>query len=57
MKTSTISFTVELEDSVNPLLIQEALWKFLDCAKIEVIETEIDHVTEEENQLFLNYHD
>ena len=47
MKTSTISFTVELEDSVNPLFIQEALWKFLDCAKIEVIETEIDHVTEE----------
>ena len=49
MNTSTISFTFD-KDSVNPLMLQEAMWKLLDCFDIEVLETEVSNVTEEENK-------
>jgi hypothetical protein len=49
MNTSTISFTFD-KDSINPLMLQEAMWKLLDCFDIEVLETEVSNITEEENK-------
>jgi len=47
MNTTTISFTFD-KNQVNPLMLQEALWKLLDVFDIEVLETEVSNVTKEE---------
>lgn len=49
MNTSTISFTFD-KNEVNPLLLQEAMWKLLEVFQIEVLETEVTNVTKEENE-------
>jgi hypothetical protein len=48
MNKTTISFTFD-KNSINPLMLQDALWKLLDVFDIEVLETEVSNVTEEEN--------
>ena len=52
MNTSTISITVD-KDSVNPLMLEQALYGLFDLLKIEILESEVTNITPEENaQLF-----
>jgi hypothetical protein len=48
MKTTTISFTFD-KNSINPLMLHDALWNLLETFGIEVLETEVSNVTKEEN--------
>lgn len=52
MNTTTISFTFD-KDTINPLMLQDAIWKLLDVFDIEVLETEVSNVTEEENEAWI----
>jgi hypothetical protein len=49
MKTTTISFTFD-KNTINPLMLQDALWNLLETFGIEVLETEVSNVTKEENK-------
>jgi hypothetical protein len=48
MNNTTISFTFD-KNGMNPLTIQDELWNLLDTFGIEVLESEVSNVTEEEN--------
>ena len=48
METSTISLTFDKE-SVNPLMLEQALYGLFDLLKIEILESEVTNVTPEEN--------
>ena len=50
MKTTTISFTFD-KNTINPLMLHDALWNLLETFGIEVLETEVSNVTEEEKNL------
>lgn len=49
MKLTTITLTVEVEDHVNPLLIEDALHGTLELCDAEVIESSATNVSEEDN--------
>jgi hypothetical protein len=49
MNSTTISFTFD-KNGMNPLTIQDQLWNLLETFGIEVLETEVSNVTEEENK-------
>ena len=51
MNTSTISITVD-KSEVNPLLLEQALYQLLEAFKIEILESEVSNITEEENKEF-----
>ena len=51
MNTSTISITVD-KSEVNPLLLEQALYQLLEALKIEILESEVSNITEEENKEF-----
>lgn len=53
MKVTTLSFTLEVEDHINPLLIQDAIFQILDLCDAEVVESSATNVSEEDN---LNWH-
>ena len=50
MNSTTISFTFD-KNGMNPLTIQDQLWNLLETFGIEVLETEVSNVTEEEKNL------
>ena len=50
MKTTTLSFTVEIEDSFNPLILHEALFQGLLRCGVEVLESDVNNVSEKENK-------
>lgn len=51
MNTSTISITVD-KSEVNPLLLEQGLYQLLEALKIEILESEVSNITEEENKEF-----
>ena len=51
MNTSTISITVD-KSEVNPLLLEQGLYQLLEAFKIEILESEVSNITEEENKEF-----
>ena len=51
MNNSTISITVD-KSEVNPLLLEQALYQLLEAFKIEILESEVSNITEEENKEF-----
>ena len=56
MKTnnnSTISFTVNKE-FFDPLMLEHALSTLLENMGVNVIESSVDNITEEENEEFMN---
>ena len=53
MNTSTVSITVRVDKSeVNPLLLEQGLYQLLEALKIEILESEVSNITEEENKEF-----
>lgn len=48
MQTSTISLTID-KTSVNPVMLEQALYQLFDLLKIEILESEVTNVTPEEN--------
>ena len=53
MNTSTISFTVNKE-FFDPLMLEHALTTLLENMGVNVIESSVDNITEEENEEFMN---
>ena len=53
MNTSTISFTVNKE-FFDPLMLEHALSTLLESMGVNVIESSVDNITEEENEEFIN---
>jgi hypothetical protein len=53
MKLTTLTFTLEVEDHINPLLVQDAVFQVLDLCDAEVVESSATNVSEEDN---LNWH-
>ena len=51
MNISTISITVD-KSEVNPLLLEQGLYQLLEALKIEILESEVSNITEEENKEF-----
>ena len=49
MNNTTISFTFD-KNTTNPLMLHEAMWRVLEVFDIEVLESEVSNVTEEENK-------
>ena len=49
MKLTTITLTIEIEDHVNPLLIEDALHETLELCDAEVIESVATNVSKEDN--------
>jgi hypothetical protein len=49
MNNTTISFTFD-KNTINPLMLHDALWNLLETFGIEVLETEVSNVTKEENK-------
>ena len=50
---STISFTVNKE-FFDPLMLEHALTTLLENMGVNVIESSVDNITEEENEEFMN---
>ena len=50
---STISFTVNKE-FFDPLMLEHALSTLLESMGVNVIESSVDNITEEENEEFMN---
>ena len=50
---STISFTVNKE-FFDPLMLEHALTTLLETMGVNVIESSVDNITEEENEEFMN---
>ena len=50
MNSTTISKTFD-KNGMNPLTIQDQLWNLLETFGIEVLESEVSNVTEEEKNL------
>ena len=50
---STISFTVNKE-FFDPLMLEHALTTLLENMGVNVIESSVDNITEEENEVFMN---
>ena len=50
---STISFTVNKE-FFDPLMLEHALTTLLETMGVNVIESSVDNITEEENEEFIN---
>ena len=50
---STISFTVNKE-FFDPLMLEHALTTLLESMGVNVIESSVDNITEEENEEFMN---
>ena len=50
---STISFTVNKE-FFDPLMLEHALTTLLENMGVNVIESSVDNITEEENEEFIN---
>ena len=50
---STISFTVNKE-FFDPLMLEHALTTLLETMGVNVIESSVDNITEEENEVFMN---
>jgi hypothetical protein len=48
METSTISLTFD-KASVNPVMLEQALYGLFDLLKIEILESEVTNVSPEEN--------
>ena len=48
MQTSTISLTFD-KATVNPVMLEQALYQLFDLLKIEILESEVTNVTPEEN--------
>ena len=55
MNTSTISITVD-KSEVNPLLLEQGLYQLLEALKIEILESEVSNITEEENKEFWGWY-
>ena len=53
MNTSTISFTVD-KTLIDPLMLEHALSTLLESMDVNVIESSVDNITEEENEEFMN---
>ena len=53
MNTSTISFTVD-KTLIDPLMLEHALTSLLESMDVDVIESSVDNITEEENEVFMN---
>jgi hypothetical protein len=53
MKVTTLSFTLEVEDHINPLLLSDAVVQTLELCGAEVLEDSATNVSEEDN---LNWH-
>ena len=53
MNTSTISFTVD-KTLIDPLMLEHALTSLLESMDVNVIESSVDNITEEENEVFIN---
>lgn len=53
MNTSTISFTVD-KTLIDPLMLEHALTSLLESMDVNVIESSVDNITEEENEVFMN---
>ena len=53
MNNSTISFTVNKE-FFDPLMLEHALTTLLETMGVNVIESSVDNITEEENEEFMN---
>jgi hypothetical protein len=49
MKTATFTITIEIEDHVNPLFIEDAIHQTLELCDAEVIESVASNVTKEDN--------
>ena len=49
---STISFTVNKE-FFDPLMLEHALTTLLETMGVNVIESSVDNITEEENEVFM----
>jgi hypothetical protein len=53
MKVTTLSFTLEVEDHINPLLVQDAVFQVLELCDAQVVESTATNVSEQDN---LNWH-
>ena len=53
MNTSTISFTVD-KTLIDPLMLEHALSTLLESMDVNVIESSVDNIIEEENEEFMN---
>lgn len=53
MKLTTLTFELEVEDHINPLLVQDAVFQVLELCGAEVVESIATNVSEEDN---LNWH-